>query len=179
MTDLSLAQFVAKIGGIRTDGADRGEVARVREVNRYLRGKNSIIRDSGQTADGILADVRGEGYPVSEENLLDLICQDAWAWIDKSDRHRVLRDYDLQDCDIDPFDEYSELGAGIELEAPAIVHCAICGGLAGELETHGEPMCFDCYTWSERLNKKWHSVPIAALPWDIQEIMIESLEIWI
>lgn len=168
---LSLAQYVAKLGGIRAvSGYDDGEVARVQEVNKHLRGRNSIVRPSGTPADEILADVRGHGFNAKYDTFLRLLTADSWAMIQGRDQHRVFAEYD---------DDWTAW------ELDSIGACSVCGGVdvTGNIDN---PLCDLCFDWSLRLANPLEfesiacdSVPIGKLTWHDQEIFIEALEGWL
>lgn len=96
MPDLSLAQFVAWMGGVREQrqAHDRGELQNIRQLSTHLRGKNAVYRLDGTPVDELIAEVISAGYPVGERNFLDYLEQDLIAWTNGSARGRVLRDID-------------------------------------------------------------------------------------
>ena len=155
---ISLAQYVARLGGIRAvKGYDNGEIARVREVNKCLRGKNSIVRPSGTPVDECIAEARGHGYSVEYDTFLDLLTEDAWAIIRDTPLRRVFATYE------DP-KEWSAW----EPEPHFTDHCSVCG-----IDAEGANTCPLCHEWASA------SVPMGELTWEHQEIMIEAIEGWL
>ncbi len=170
---LSLAQYVARLGGLRhVEGHDNGEMATVQEVNKHLKGKNSIVRPSGTPADEILADVNGAGYSVTPDTFLELLTDDAWALIQGRDAHRVFAEYD----DLEDWSAW---------ELDSVGTCSVCGGV-DVTGNPDNPLCDICFDWSLAIANPLEfeqitcaSVPVLELTWEYQEIMIEAIERWI
>lgn len=151
----SLAQFVAhKLGGIRFDENNRGEMENVRATNKYLRGKNSVYRPSGQPADLACVYAREEGFNVDESTFLDVLADDAHAWGQGSLRNRVFREYVI-DADTEYLAYFEEVGEA----ARALLEQACKDDSPLDYE--------DCYC---------DFVPVKSLSWEIQEILIDTLE---
>lgn len=153
----SLAQFVAhKMGGVRLDddGKNRGELAPVRATNKFLRGRNAVYRPSGEPADLMCVYAREEGFNVDETTFLDVLAQDAHAWGQGSLRNRVFREYTL-DADTEYLAYYEDVGAAAR-------------ALLEQVCKDDSPLDYeDCYC---------DFVPITELTWEIQEILIDTLE---
>lgn len=96
---MSLAQFVATIGGIYYQPGewDRGELENIRYHSKRLRGANAVFKKNGHPSDLLCIECMQEGYPVDENNFIDLLEQDTEAWGNGSDNYRVLRDTDTND----------------------------------------------------------------------------------
>lgn len=97
----SLAQWVASRGGIKISNREmRGEISRVRGLNRYLRGKRSVVSPTGQDFDRMALWAIEEGFPVTESTFLDELERDAAALSRGELRNRVWVDYEIQDFDL-------------------------------------------------------------------------------
>jgi hypothetical protein len=151
----SLAQFIASQGGVRyyRDASNRGEMDRVRDTNKFLRGKNSVFRIKGHPEDIACEMARSDGFNVDDTTFLALLEQDAIAWAQGSLRGRVLRDYTVDDT------EYTAYYEDISAAARALMEqdCRRDAPLDYE----------DCYC---------DFVPITQLTWEIQEVLIDTLE---
>ncbi len=119
---MSLAQFVAEQGGIYYQQGewDAGELANIRYHSSKLKGSNAVFKKSGRPSDLLCIECMLEGYPVDEDNFLQLLERDVFAWSKGSDRYRVLRDTDTDDRD--------ELEAYLQdvQEQEAIATCEVC-----------------------------------------------------
>lgn len=141
--NLSLAQWVASNGGVRIDsGSLAGEVARVRELNRMLRGKRSIVRPTGQEPDVLAIWARHEGFPVDERTFLDELERDAIGLAAGSHKGRVYADWDL-----DPYLDAFELSEG-DPEPTECHRCKVCGSIQ-DFDT----VCNECCRWAVSVAK--------------------------
>lgn len=96
MPDLSLAQFVAHLGGIREQHTqhDAGELKNIRQLSTKLAGKSAVYRLKGSPVDELVAEVMSAGYNITEDSFIHFLEQDLIAWTSGSTRGRVLRDID-------------------------------------------------------------------------------------
>lgn len=122
MPDLSLAQFVAHLGGIREQQTqhDAGELKNIRQLSTKLAGKSAVYRLKGSPVDELVAEVMSAGYNVTEDTFIHFLEQDLIAWTSGSARGRVLRDIDANSASADH--DYLEHVA--ELHDAAI--CEVC-----------------------------------------------------
>lgn len=104
MPDLSLAQFVAHLGGIREQRTahDAGELKNIRQLSAKLPGKSSVYRLKGTPVDELAPEVMSAGYSVTEDTFIHFLEQDLIAWTSGSTRGRVLRDIDATAAQADP-----------------------------------------------------------------------------
>lgn len=97
----TLAQWVAKKGGLRLDDPVLGgEVAEIRELNSKLRGRHALVRSHGVAVDLLALWATEEGYPViDQQEFLDLLMIDGWAWVTGDDKRRVRAYQDDEERD--------------------------------------------------------------------------------
>jgi len=131
----SLAQWIAKQGGIALDGMLSGEVARVRELNKKLRGRRRVVSPTGVALDRLTVYAREAGFQVDDSTILDELERDGNALVEGQIRNRVWADYQLQDYDLDYPCEPMEPEHSHEC-------CSVCG-----IETDGG-LCPQCLAWA-------------------------------
>ena len=156
MDNPSLAQFIAHHGGVRyyRDSSNRGEIDRVRETNKFLRGRNAVFRIKGHPEDIACEMARSDGFNVDETTFLALLEQDAIAWYQGAVRGRIFREYTI-DSDTEYLAYFEEVGTAAR-------------ALMEQTCRDDSPLDYeDCYC---------DFVPIAKLTWKIQEILIDTLE---
>ena len=131
----SLAQWVAAKGGIKISHHEmRGEISRVRGLNKYLRGKRSVVSPTGQDFDRMALWAIEQGFPVTEGTFLDELERDAVALSRGELRNRVFVDYEIQDSDLAYFE-------GTEANDPDSC-CGVCGAYCED------GTCETCTDWA-------------------------------
>lgn len=155
----SLAEWTASMGGVRlreNHGRD-GEIARLREANKVLRGRRRIVSPTGGIEyDRLAIMAREAGFPVEEDTFLDVLEEDAFAWANGLTRKRCYADYDLTATDYDfafeleAPDDHDYQAHALECRDEEHEHapCTVCG------RSCGEGICSDCLEWATETTRE-------------------------
>jgi hypothetical protein len=176
---LSLAQWTAQRGGVKPDSALAGELGQLREVNTRLRGRNSIVRDSGHSYDLLALSAHAEGYPVDEGTFLEALERDAWAWSEGwQTKQRVFAHHAEMPWEATFWPDFDP---DVESFAP-MASCGVCGLSCEHSDASSEPLCPDCSTWALRVTdpigyelEHLDAVPLDELPKDAAAALAEAL----